>query len=655
MKIHGLLQSVEILVLVDGGSTHNFISEVLVNELKLATQPVEPFGVQTGNGDVIRCSQTEIENQVEQLLSPGFIPPSHSPFSSPVLLAKKKDQSWRMCVDYRALNKLTVPEKYPIPSIDELLDELYGATVFSKLDLRSGYYQILMNSMDIEKTAFRTHSRHYEFKVMPFDLTNAPSTFQAAMNDMFRPFLRRFILIFFDDILIYSQTMEQHVVHLEEALKLLYDNRFFANMTKCCFGQLEVGFLGHIINSKGVQVDEDKIKSIQSWPIPSTVKEIMGFLGLTGYHRRFVRNYGLIAKPLTVLTKKDGFKWNAEASKAFHKLKQALMSTPVLQLPDFSNVFVIECDASSDGVGAILSQDDHPIAYFSKGFSSSHQFKLLLKLMPYDFSIQHKAGKENRGADALSRRPHSSELLALTTSHCVQVAEIRLGLQQDGDFQPIIQQLQQDQSSIPHCILVDHLLFFKGRLVIPNISSLKLQLLQEDHDTPMGGHGGFLKTYKRLSLQYYWPQMKQSVRKFVEDCVICQQQKYSTLSPAGLLQPLPIPNRIWEDVSMDFTTGLPTSNRFDTILVVIDRLSKYAHFMCLKHPYSAKDVAAVFCKEVVRLHGFPKSIVSNRDVVYTRKKREAGNSFEQFRMMFGKWIDPFGMDSWAGTQETWEN
>ncbi|KAD4179279.1 hypothetical protein E3N88_27870 [Mikania micrantha] len=366
-----------------------------------------------------------------------------------------------MCVDYRALNRITIADKYPIPNIDELLDELFGATVFSKLDLRSGYYQIRVKHDDIEKTAFRTHSCHYEFQVMPFGLTNAPSTFQATMNDLFRPFLRQFVLVFFDDILVYSKTMEQHYQHLLSILELLSNHQFYAKLTKCCFGQHQVHFLGHLISEEGVQVDQERISAIQSWPLPSNVREVRGFLGLTGYYRRFVRNYGIIARPLTNLTKKDGFKWNEEATVAFEKLKNILMTAPVLKLPNFAQPFIVECDASSEGVGAILIQDNHPVAYFSKGFSINYKLKsaydrellalvlavqkwshyllgryffiktdhytlkflleqrvttveqqrLLVKLIPYDFSIIHKAGKENKGADALSRRPMTSELV----------------------------------------------------------------------------------------------------------------------------------------------------------------------------------------------------------------------------------------------------
>ncbi|GKC28423.1 ty3-gypsy retrotransposon protein [Tanacetum coccineum] len=475
-----------------------------------------------------------------------------------------------------------IADKYPIPNIDELLDELYGATVFSKLDLGSGYHQIRVHDQDIPKTAFRTHSGHYEFKVMPFGLTNAPSTFQAVMNDLFHPYLRRFILVFFDDILVYSPNMEQHLSHLDKTLQLLHDHQFFVKLSKCCFGQSKVSFLGHVITGDGVQVEKEKIDAVQSWPIPSNVKEVRGFLGLTGYYRRFVRNYGLIARPLTALTKKNGFVWSHEAFVAFTTLK---LSVRVLRLPDFSKTFVVECDASSAGVGAIF--------------------------------------QENKGADALSRRPHSGELLTLSVPYCVEITDIKRGLQQDSYSVNILQQLQDNPSSVPDFYSHDQLLFFKGRLVIPDIPDLKLKLLQECHNSPAGGHGGFLKTFKRLSLQFFWPRMKQEIRVFVQNCLVCQQQKYQTLSPAGLLQPLPIPVQIWEDISMDFIVGLPLSNRFDTILVVVDRLSKYAHFLCLSHPFTAKSVAALFCKEIVRLHGFPRSIVSDRDTEVLNRCLEA--------------------------------
>ena len=415
-----------------------------------------------------------LKKQLEELCSLGYIEASSSPWASPVLFVKKKDGNLRLCVDYRAINAITVKNKYPIPRIDEILDRLHNANYFSKLDLKSGYHQVLLDEKDREKTAFNTRYGQFQFKVLPFDLTNAPPSFMALMNSLFREFLDNFVLIYLDDILIFSKTKEEHLIHVEKVLKILEKNTFFLNQEKCEFLLKEIEFLGHMISQNQVKPSPGKMECIRNWPPLKEKKKVKSFLGLCGYYRRFVPNFSEIAAPLIEIGKEDAeFRLLEKKQKSFEYLKKILISPPILRLPDFSKKFFIETDASGIAIGAVIAQEYEgilcPIAYESKKLTSAEQkypvheqelyaifnacktfrcyiegtkFKIYtdhaslkyIKTQPamsrrvtrwmefletFDYEICYKKGEENVVADALSRIPNHEEILMLeeTTGH----------------------------------------------------------------------------------------------------------------------------------------------------------------------------------------------------------------------------------------------
>ena len=322
------------------------------------------------------AKQDELEEQVKYLQDQGFIRPSCSPYGAPVLLVPKKDGKWEMCIDYRALNKQTIKDRYPLPRIDLLLDRLDQARVFTKLDLAQGYHRIAMAEDSIKKTAFCTHLEQWEFVVMPFGLCNAPSTFQLLMNKVFAKEINYFILVYLDDILVYSRSVEEHWDHLQHALEKLRQAKLYGRLNKCEFLKDKVDYLGFEVSADGANASPEKVKAILDWPCPQTVHDIRSFLGLALYYRKFIRGFSKIAKPLTDLTReKVTWSWGDAEGNSFTALKVAMATAPVLRLPDFEKQFVVTTDASDVVVGAILEQDFgsglQPIAFASRKLNST--------------------------------------------------------------------------------------------------------------------------------------------------------------------------------------------------------------------------------------------------------------------------------------------
>ncbi|GBG89838.1 hypothetical protein CBR_g49687 [Chara braunii] len=421
-------------------------------------------------GRIYRMSPGELDElrrQLKELVQKGWIRPSVSPYGSPDLFVpKKKEGTLRMCIDYRGLNAITVKNREPLPRIDDLLDRVQGCRYFSKIDLKSEYHQIAIRPEDQHKTAFQTRYGLYEFVVMPFGLCNAPSTFQHAMNRIFHDYLDKFVIVYLDDILIFSKTVEEHVAHLDKVLSLLRQHKFKINGEKCEFGHTRVLYLGHEISAEGLKPNDAKVASIRDWPRPQSVTEMRSFLGMTSYYRTFVKNYNIVAAPSTDLTRLDTpWEWTDKCEAAFRHLKHALTHYEVLKLPDPDKPFIVTTDASQYGIGAVVAQQDgpklRPVEYMSKKMPSqklakstyekelyavykalthwrhyllgwffilrtNHQTLRWMRaqsvlsdalkhwievIEQYDFDPQYLKGEYNKVADALSRRPDFSGAL----------------------------------------------------------------------------------------------------------------------------------------------------------------------------------------------------------------------------------------------------
>ncbi|TYK22470.1 retrotransposon protein, putative, Ty3-gypsy subclass [Cucumis melo var. makuwa] len=367
----------------------------------------------------------EIEFTIELLPGTAPIsqaPPTVSPWGAPVLFVKKKDGTLRLCNDYRQLNKVTIRNKYPLPRIDDLFDQLKGATLFSKIDLRSGYHQLKVRESDIAKTTFRMRYGHYEFRVMTFGLRNAPAVFMDLMNKIIHQYLDQFVIVFINDILVYSNEREVHEEHMRIVLRTLRDRQLYAKFSKCELWLEQVVFFGHLVSAKGVSVDLQKVEAFVNWERPTSAIEVRSFLGLAGYYRRFIENFSQLALPLTSLTRKNAkFEWSEKCEQSFQELKKRLVTAPILALPVTGKDYVIYCDASRLGLGCVLMQDGNLIVYASRQLKEhecnypTHDLELAAVVLAlkiwrhYLFGenchifTDHKS-KANVVADALSRK-----------------------------------------------------------------------------------------------------------------------------------------------------------------------------------------------------------------------------------------------------------
>ncbi|WVZ58022.1 LOW QUALITY PROTEIN: hypothetical protein U9M48_008336 [Paspalum notatum var. saurae] len=543
------------------------------------------------------AQKIKIEQQVAKLLQNRMIPKSTSPFASPVLLVKKKSGEWRMCVDYRRLNAYTIKNKFPLPIIEELFEELVGATWFTTLDLRSGFHQIMMAEEDQYKTAFQTHFGHFEYKVMPYGLTGGPATFQSTMNYILASLLMKCVVVFIDDILIYSKTWEDHLSHIK---------------------QQQLKYLGHIISAAGVATDPSKIVDVQNWPVPQTAKELRGFLGLAGYYRRF--RFLISPKPLWLrlmpLTKaleqyysKMGRLYQSRIGKnqglsAYEKESLAILMAidhwrSYLQPAEF----IIQTDYRS-----LANLDDQRLHTY-------WQQKALTKLLGLRYKICYKKGSVNNATDALSCMPHipTAECAAVSVAQPIWLQTLVDSYSDNPQAQQLLTGLIL-QSPQGDYALHQGVVMYKGRIWLTHCPSLQQQVLAAMHSSPVGGPSGFfgyLRSYQEVFLLDTNEIRHQTLAPFVNKqklnmCLIqacCNhfqcQLMLSRWSPWTSLKVylLPRPTIVYYWLWTNF--------------------QKYAHFIKLAHPFTTRKVAKLFLDNVYRLHGMPMAIVSNRDRVFT--------------------------------------
>lgn len=686
--------------LVDGSQLDALLSEYkdVLRDLPAGLPPERPTvhtiplveGARPVHARGYRMSPEEkriVQEYVDKLVENGWVVPSTSPWSAPILLIPKPDGTMRVCVDYRGLNDVTIKNRASLPRIDDLIDSLAGAKVFSALDLASGYWQLRLDESDASKTGFSTPYGHYEWRVLPMGLSNAPATFQTEMNRLFRNRgLGKYVAVYLDDILVYSRTPEEHLQHVREVLQVLREHEYYCKPSKCQFGRGELKYLGHVISEGSIKPDPAKIEKVANWPVPRTVGHVRSFLGLATYFRRFIQGFAALARPLHRLTQKDvahraELPWDATCQASFEALKVALTTAPVLAMPEEHKHYEIWADASVHGVGAVLLQEGRPIYYESRKFSpaeynydtgeqemaavvhalalfrcyvGTHEFTLVTDheplvyfqskpvlsrkharwyefLQSFNFEWQYKEGRCNV-ADPLSRLPAAGECVSVVHRLLVAAAVTRRGEQPGAQpvrgvrDDPLLAAVRaacarDDWLASPenvraHGLTEDGGLWWRGQaLVIPDADELRMKCLRAVHDSPVGGHFGERKTLELAKRLYWWPTLESDVKHHVSNCTSCRAIKSSNHAPYGELRPHEIPQELWEVVSLDFIVKLPPTERgHDSILVVVDKFSKYVMCKPCSETVDSPGLVRLVEEMVVANHGYPRTVISDRDV-----------------------------------------
>ncbi|UYV63498.1 hypothetical protein LAZ67_2004313 [Cordylochernes scorpioides] len=612
-----------------------------------------------------RVSPTErqaIQTEVDKMLDAGIIRHSESPWSSPVILVKKKDGNWRFCVDYRRLNKVTKKDVYPLPRIDDTLDSLKGAKFYSSMDLRSGYWQIEVDEADREKTAFITPDGLYEFLVMPFGLCNAPATFERMMDKILKGLKWTMALCYLDDIVVYSKSFNEHLHRLEIILQCLDKAELRLNPKKCLFGTKRIRVFGHLVDSKGIYPDPEKIEAIARFPTPrsvASITDVRSFIGLCSYYRRFIENFAEKAAPLHEVLKKDNkFTWNSGQQDAFDSLKKALMSEPVLAYFEDQLPTELHTDASGYGIGAVLVQindgKERPVGYASRTLSKAErnysttereclaaiwainkfrpylfgrEFVIVtdhhalcwlsnlkdltgrlarwaLKLQEYNVTVVYKSGRKHQDADCLSRNP-------------LQLESEEAYNDEDDDIPSItaLTCFEAEQRKDPKISkLIEETERFGAES--KGYEMLKGILYKKNFD-PLGNQ--HLLTYERVKNKYFWPGLLRDIRKYVAHCKECQRQKQSTQKPPGLLKAIPPATSPFQRVGMDLLGRFPKSDTGNKwIIVCTDYLTRFAITKALPTG-EAKEAAKFLMEDVVLKHGAPREIITDRGRVFQSK------------------------------------